>query len=194
MTAMYRCLLAFYPRMHRHKFADEMLDVFVEAEAEARGKGIRELTTFYFREFTGLASGGLREQLCATDICERESFRLGGIMIRQTRCDRHNDIGFGNRTWHDREDPGRIALLRKARHWRAFPENLDMAVLLRTDFRHRCGFSTRMGRWSRSMGDRLRHASNRSPRSRRFRSLAAGASVTLRTKHLFQIGPQIRGE
>src|SRR5262249_27960625 len=86
MTAMYRCLLAFYPRMHRHKFADEMLDVFVEAEAEARGKGIRELTTFYFREFTGLASGGMREQLCATDICERESFRLGGIMIRQTRC------------------------------------------------------------------------------------------------------------
>ena len=86
MTAIYRCLLNFYPRAHRHQFADEMLDVFVEAEAEARRKGIRDLTTFYFREFMGLGRGALRERLRTVGFCERQDLKIGGIMIQQTRC------------------------------------------------------------------------------------------------------------
>ena len=86
MTALYRCLLKLYPSTHRYKFADEMLDVFTEAEAEARCASIRSRAGFYFREFSGLVSGVLREQFCAADVCERGDLKMGGIMIRQTRC------------------------------------------------------------------------------------------------------------
>ena len=86
MTALYRCLLRLYPHAHRCKFADEMLDVFVEAEAKTRCTGIVERAAFYLREFTGVVSGGLREQLCSFHLCERQDLQIGGIMIRQTRC------------------------------------------------------------------------------------------------------------
>jgi len=86
MTALYRWLLKLYPPAHRYKFADEMLDVFVEAEAEVRCASIRSRASFYFREFSGLVSGTLREQFCAGDFCEPRDSKIGGIMIRQTRC------------------------------------------------------------------------------------------------------------
>lgn len=86
MTALYRCLLKLYPHPHRFKFADEMVAVFAEAETEARCTNIRGRTAFYFREFTGLLSGALREQFCAVDLCARRDLTIGGIMIRQTRC------------------------------------------------------------------------------------------------------------
>ena len=86
MTALYRCLLKLYPPAHRYKFADEMLDVFIEAEAEAGCADLRRRIAFYFREFSGLVRGALREQLCDVDLCEREDLKIGGIMIRQTRC------------------------------------------------------------------------------------------------------------
>ena len=86
MTALYRYLLKLYPRGHRYEFADEMIGVFVAAEAKARCKGIRQRASFYFREFAGLVSGALREQFCAVDFCERQDLKIGGVMIRQTRC------------------------------------------------------------------------------------------------------------
>ena len=86
MTALYRCLLKLYPPAHRYKFADEMLDVFIEAEAEARCADLRGRSAFYFREVTGLLSGALHEQFCAVNLCERQDLKIGGIMIRQTRC------------------------------------------------------------------------------------------------------------
>ena len=86
MKALYRCLLKLYPRAHRYKFADEMIGVFVEAEAEARCTSVRRRTAFYFREFSGFVSGALREQLSSIDLCEPEDLKIGGIMIRQTRC------------------------------------------------------------------------------------------------------------
>ena len=86
MTSLYRCLLKLYPPGHRYQFADEMLDVFVEAESEARCANLRGRAAFYFRELTGLVGGALREQFCAVDVCERGGSKMGGIMIRQSRC------------------------------------------------------------------------------------------------------------
>lgn len=86
MRAIYLCLLKLYPRAHRYKFADEMLDVFVEAEGEIKCKGIGERATFYLREFFGLASGAVGEQLQAVGFCEQQDLKIGGIMIQQTRC------------------------------------------------------------------------------------------------------------
>lgn len=86
MTALYRCLLKLYPPGHRYKFAGEMLDVFAEAEAEAKCANLFGRTAFYFREFTGVLSGALREQFCAIDVCEPQETKFGGSMIRQTRC------------------------------------------------------------------------------------------------------------
>lgn len=85
MITLYRCLLKLYPPIHRYEFADEMVGVFLAAEAEARCKGIRQRLSFYFREFAGLVSGALREH-GAVDLCEREDSKIGGIMIHQTRC------------------------------------------------------------------------------------------------------------
>jgi len=86
MIALYRCLLRLYPRAHRCKFANEMLDVFVEAQDENKRKGMCERATFYLREFFGLAGGAVREQLQAIGFCEPQGLKIGGIMIRQTRC------------------------------------------------------------------------------------------------------------
>jgi len=86
MSAIYRCLLKLYPRLDRYNFADEMLNVFVEAEGETRDKGVFERATFYLREFFGLASGALREQLHDVAFCERRALKTGGIMMRPTRC------------------------------------------------------------------------------------------------------------
>jgi len=86
VTALYRCLLKLYPPAHRYKFADEMLDVFVEAEAEARCASIRERAALYFREVLGLVSSALREQFCSADFWAAKDLKTGGIMIRQFRC------------------------------------------------------------------------------------------------------------
>jgi hypothetical protein len=86
MTALYRCLLKLYPRVHRYKFADEMLDVFIEAEGETKCKSVCERAGFYVREFFGLAGGAVREQLHGVGFCEPQDLKIGGIMIRQTRC------------------------------------------------------------------------------------------------------------
>ena len=85
MSAIYRCLLKLYPGLDRYNFADEMLNVFVEAEGETRGKGVFERATFYLREFFGLASGAVREQL-HVGFCKPQDLKIGAIMMRQTRC------------------------------------------------------------------------------------------------------------
>ena len=85
MTALYCWLLKLYPRAHRHRFGEEMLGVFAEAQAETRCTDIRRRLVFYYREFAGLLSGALREQLYAVTLC-KQPLEIGGIMIRQTRC------------------------------------------------------------------------------------------------------------
>lgn len=82
-----RFLLKLYPPLHRENFAEEMLGVFKEAEADVRSEGIPVRAAFYLRETLGLAGGALRERLrsIGLDSCRREQAGMGGIMILQTR-------------------------------------------------------------------------------------------------------------
>jgi hypothetical protein len=88
MIAFPRFLLKLYPPLHRENFADEMLAVFTQGQADVRSEGIPARAAFYLRETLGLAGGALRERLRSIDRypCRREQVRMGGIMILQTRC------------------------------------------------------------------------------------------------------------
>jgi hypothetical protein len=87
MTAAYRFLLRLYPPLHREKFADEMLVVFSQAEADVSSEGIPTQAAFYLRETLGLAAGALREQVRSIGpySCRHEQGKMGGTMILQTR-------------------------------------------------------------------------------------------------------------
>ncbi|MDZ4799576.1 MAG: hypothetical protein SGI92_15545 [Bryobacteraceae bacterium] len=64
MRALYRLLLSLYPRQIRREFGDEMLDVFDQANAEARQNGFVSYLRFCLRELAGLfVSIVVREQL-----------------------------------------------------------------------------------------------------------------------------------
>ncbi len=63
MPTLYQQLLRLYPMEHRQRFADEMCDVFEDAQAEIRNKAIVVRSLFYAREMVGLTKGALREHL-----------------------------------------------------------------------------------------------------------------------------------
>ena len=86
MIAAFRFLLKLYPPLHREIFADEMLAVFVEAEAEARREGISGRAHFYLRETLGVAGGAVRERLHSIVPCRQERLKTGGPMILETGC------------------------------------------------------------------------------------------------------------
>ena len=88
MIAAYRLLLKLYPHLDRESFADEMLGVFAEAEAEASSKSIEERGAFYLRELSGVAVGALRERSrrIACRLWRCKEVKIGGVMILATRC------------------------------------------------------------------------------------------------------------
>ena len=63
MLILYRCLLYLYPPLYRREFADEMICVFRDVQAEVRTAGVLERISFRVREIEGLLGGALHEHL-----------------------------------------------------------------------------------------------------------------------------------
>jgi hypothetical protein len=63
MTAAYRIILLLYPRRHRDRFAEEMIQVFEEACAGNRAQGWACYARFVLAEFRGLLGGAARAWL-----------------------------------------------------------------------------------------------------------------------------------
>lgn len=63
MVSFYRRLLYLYPSIYRRQYADEMVCVFRDAEADARAASVRERISFPIRETLGLLAGATRERL-----------------------------------------------------------------------------------------------------------------------------------
>jgi hypothetical protein len=61
MLALYQTLLRLYPSSHRQQFAEEMIAVFRDVDADARKKGIVATARLYSREISGLLRGALAE-------------------------------------------------------------------------------------------------------------------------------------
>lgn len=63
MTCLYRFLLYLYPPSHRREYAEEMIAVFREAQADIRSESFRERISFRIRETLGLLAGSVQEHL-----------------------------------------------------------------------------------------------------------------------------------
>ena len=63
MTFFYRFLLYLYPPSHRHEYAEEMVAVFRDAQADVRSESLRERISFRTRETLGLLTGAVQEHL-----------------------------------------------------------------------------------------------------------------------------------
>jgi len=61
MRSLYRSLLYFYPAGYRAEYGEEMIAVFLEAQAEAAKRGVITQAIFGARECRGLLLGALRE-------------------------------------------------------------------------------------------------------------------------------------
>jgi|ERR1700693_1362859 len=61
MLAVYQSLLRLYPSLYREQFAEEMISVFRDIDAETRKKGITAAAKFYLREISGLFCGAFSE-------------------------------------------------------------------------------------------------------------------------------------
>ena len=61
MLALYQSLLRLYPGPYRQQFADEMIAVFRDVNAEAHKKGCLVTARLYLREIIGLLRGALAE-------------------------------------------------------------------------------------------------------------------------------------
>lgn len=63
MLSFYRGLLYLYPSHYRREFADEMVCVFREAEADLSPAAFNQRIAFRVREISGLLAGAMRERL-----------------------------------------------------------------------------------------------------------------------------------
>src|ERR1700758_4508757 len=63
MPALYRSLLRLYPGTYRREFADEMMDVLSEVQAETRKRGVLARGLCATHEAGGLLYGALQEHL-----------------------------------------------------------------------------------------------------------------------------------
>ena len=63
MLIFYRCLLYLYPPLYRREFADEMISVFCDVQADLRTASLLERIWFRTRETEGLLAGALHEHL-----------------------------------------------------------------------------------------------------------------------------------
>lgn len=61
MLRLYQSLLHLYPSPYREQFADEMIAVFREVDADARKKGSIVTGKLYLREIVGLFRGAIAE-------------------------------------------------------------------------------------------------------------------------------------
>jgi hypothetical protein len=61
MLALYQSLLRLYPGPYRRQFAEEMIAVFRDVDADARQRGIVLTAKLYLREITGLFRGAIAE-------------------------------------------------------------------------------------------------------------------------------------
>jgi hypothetical protein len=61
MLVVYQSLLRLYPSAYRHQYAEEMIAVFREVDADAHNRGTGALAKLYLREVTGLFRGALAE-------------------------------------------------------------------------------------------------------------------------------------
>jgi hypothetical protein len=71
MLVIYQSLLRLYPSAYRHQFAEEMIAVFREVDADAHKRGTGALAKLYLREVTGLFRGALAEharRILGTDV------------------------------------------------------------------------------------------------------------------------------
>jgi len=90
MTLLYRFLLYLYPPSHRREYAEEMIAVFRDAQADVRRGGFRERISFRTRETVGLLTGGLQEHL--------RIFSGRSPMNSFTRCDMRPEFRFPKST------------------------------------------------------------------------------------------------
>ncbi len=65
MLSLYRSLLYLYPSLYRREYADEMISVFRDAQAELTAGSFAERISFRARESAGLLAGALRERIRA---------------------------------------------------------------------------------------------------------------------------------
>jgi hypothetical protein len=86
MTSLYRFLLYLYPPSHRREYADEMIAVFRDAQAEIRPESLRKRIAFRMRETLGLLAGAMQERL--------RFFSGRSPMISFTRCDMRPEFRF----------------------------------------------------------------------------------------------------
>jgi hypothetical protein len=63
MLLFYRWLLYLYPSLYRRDFADEMISVFRDAQAEVSAGSLGERICFRARECVGLLAGALQEHI-----------------------------------------------------------------------------------------------------------------------------------
>lgn len=63
MLSFYRWLLYLYPPVYRHEFADEMVSVFRDAQADVTAGSIKQRISFRVREALGLLAGAVREHI-----------------------------------------------------------------------------------------------------------------------------------
>jgi hypothetical protein len=63
MLIFYKCLLYQYPPRYRREFADEMISVFRDVQADARAASLVQRIVFRARETEGLLAGALHEHL-----------------------------------------------------------------------------------------------------------------------------------
>jgi hypothetical protein len=63
MLIFYKCLLYLYPPLYRREFADEMICVFRDLQADLRARSFLERISFRICEAEGLLAGALREHL-----------------------------------------------------------------------------------------------------------------------------------
>jgi hypothetical protein len=63
MLTFYRCLLYLYPSLYRREFADQMVSVFRDAQADVSARSFGERTSFRARETCGLLAGAVQEHI-----------------------------------------------------------------------------------------------------------------------------------
>jgi hypothetical protein len=66
MFTVYRWLLYLYPQLYRHEYADEMVSVFRDVQADVRAGSFKERISFRLREILSLLVGAVREHIRIT--------------------------------------------------------------------------------------------------------------------------------
>src|ERR1700730_16491597 len=63
MLSFYRCLLYLYPSLYRREYADEMISVFRDAQADVSDGSFGERISFRAREAWGLLAGAVQQHI-----------------------------------------------------------------------------------------------------------------------------------